>query len=111
LAIDTCICLTAYKSRHFAIVETIPLELSGEDGVLLIVISTGFLGTKHAGESCFAVQQCHAAESLHFLTSMCIISAAAFVDQMSPIKREVCAISQSSQGPKAALQRRVEGVA
>jgi len=64
LAIDTCICLTAYKSRHFAIVETIPLELSGEDGVLLIVISTGFLGTKHAGESCFAVQQCHAAESL-----------------------------------------------
>ena len=86
LAIDTCICLTAYKSRHFAIVETIPLELSGEDGVLLIVISTGFLGTKHAGESCFAVQQCHAAESLHFLTSMCIISAAVFVDQMSPIK-------------------------
>jgi len=75
MAIDSPICLTAYKTSHFAIVETIPLELSGEDGVLLIVIRTGFLGAKHAGESCFAVLQLRAAERLHFLTSMCIIRA------------------------------------
>jgi hypothetical protein len=54
--------------------------------VLLIRIRRDFLGAKHAGESCFAVQQCHAAERLHFLTPSCTISAAAFVDQMSPIK-------------------------
>jgi len=112
LAIDTCICLTAYKSRHFAIVETIPLELSGEDGVLLIVIRTGFLGAKHAGESCFAVLQLRAAERLHFLTSMCIISAQPPLwIRCHQSKAEVCAISQSSQGPKAALLRWAEGVA
>jgi hypothetical protein len=112
LAIDSPICLTAYKTSHFAIVETIPLELSGEVGVLLIVIRTGFLGAKHAGESCFPVLQLRAAERLHFLTSMCIISAQPPLwIRCHQSKAEVCAISQSSQGPKAALLRWAEGVA